>query len=676
MPGKGFNFFKELKRRKVYRVATVYAITGWIIAQIAAVTFPHLNLPNWFITAIIVLVIIGFPVALVLAWAFEVSPDGIIRTTSVDADNNPLPDHKRKPFTGTTTIIVSVVLLIAQFVYFQFIRDSNGKKETIFSEASLFPQKSIAVLPFKNMSKDEDNVYFSDGVMEAILNNLSRIKDLKVVSRTSVEQYRDKDIPIKTIANNLEVANVLEGSVQKVGNAVRIVVQLIDAKKDKHIWATHYDRDISDLFEVQSEIAKTIAGNLKVILTTDEREIIENAPTSNLLAYDLYLNAISKYPENKVEFERGIKMLQEVIKLDSNFAWPYSKIGNYLYRMKNYGAPRNIWVDSALVVLDKSIELDPANAEAYSYKSYIYYDLYEFEKQEDCLIKGLNFDPNDYFLLRDLGNLYLKTGDYDQGISLLLKSFSVNKPDKTTQNYFLGLGDIFFDIDLDYSLKILKEGLKLYPESNQILDLLARNYMFNSDFEESRYYTQKRFSLKLDFVHGYTIIAYSYFFTKNYKLAEEYYLKDQQLSHNRDSLHPYHSIQRLGYAQIQNGKLKEGRKNIEIFREMIEKNIENKEMAGDILVPGYYDMGTMAAFNGEKEKAISYLNKAWDSGERGNFIYLMLSHDPFWDNMRNDEQFKDMFKKYQDEEALKKKLLKEKLIDYHARNELKWIKLD
>ncbi|WP_370477391.1 tetratricopeptide repeat protein [Tamlana flava] len=674
MGSKLTNFFKELKRRKVYKVATVYAITSWLIIQIVGITFPHLNLPDWMITAVIVFVILGFPVALVLAWAFELSPDGIVKMSSPEAENNPLPAHKRKPFTGNLTLGVLFLLLIGQFIYFKFYDENEVKiAQKTVSQASMFPQKSIAVLPFKNLSSDKENEYFSDGVMEAILNNLSRIRDLKVVSRTSVERYRNDNSPnIYEIATNLEVANVLAGSVQKVGDNVRINVELIAGEKENRIWANNYDRDISDIFTVQSEIAKTIAENLEVILTTEERQIIENAPTANLKAYDLFLKATSKDWQTKDEIDKASNLVKKAITLDSNFAWSYRYLGHLTYRLKEFGAQKKIWADSALVILDKAIKLDPADAWSYLNRSYIYHDLFEFDKQEANLNLGLQYDPNNVYISYSLGIHYLNFGEFSKGIDYILKWLSVNKPDDSEEWYYYAMGNMFADIDSNLSEKYFKEALEKYPNSTGIIAGLCWVSLINSEFEETLNYVDKWNAIDSENHHWY--MAYANFFLKNYDLAETYYLKDKELVEERDTVHVYESLQRLAYAQLQIGKTEEGVKNLKTFKNMLLSNLEKQEMTG-IKQPGYYDLGAFAAYENDKETAYDYLKKSWEFGERGRFFRLVLMHDPFWDNLRGEEWFQNTIKKFNDEKITKEQLLKTKLKEYHARNELKWIEL-
>src|SRR5437764_10012911 len=261
------SFFSELKRRNVYKVAVAYAVVGWLVIQIATSTFPVLEIPNWAIKLVIALVLLGLPIALVIAWAFEMTPEGLKRTENVS------PDEKIPQWSAykVAAFIVTIALIAAGLLVFKLVGTarwavrSDDKDGGHRSAASLpAPAKSIAVLPFENLSDDKSNAYFADGIQDEILTKLAKIADLKVISRTSVMQYRNAAARnLREIGQQLGVAHVLEGSVQRAANKIRVNAQLIDARNDAHLWAQTYDKDISDIFAIQSEIAQTIAEQLQ-----------------------------------------------------------------------------------------------------------------------------------------------------------------------------------------------------------------------------------------------------------------------------------------------------------------------------------------------------------------------------------------------------------------------------
>jgi TolB-like protein len=318
------NIFTELKRRNVYKVAVAYAVVGWLLIQVATQVFPFLEIPNWMIRLVILLTALGFPVALVIAWAFELTPEGIKRTEAADAARQ----HSR----GGVWIAVVVVAATLSLGLFLLGRYSAGRATPQVTETPTAPnpQKSIAVLPFENLSEEKANAFFADGVQDEILTALSKIADLKVISRSSVMHYRSGlERNPRKIGEELGVAHVLEGSVQRAGNRIRVNAQLIDARNDAHLWAQTYDRDLSDVFAIQSEIAKTIADQLQAKLSPQEQSAIQRPPTSDIAAFDLYTRARNLWltafasSTGKDDLHQATDLLNQAVGRDPSFfdAW-------------------------------------------------------------------------------------------------------------------------------------------------------------------------------------------------------------------------------------------------------------------------------------------------------------------------------------------------------------------
>ena len=321
-------FFHELKRRNVYRVGVAYAVVGWLVMQVAATVVPALHLPNAITTAVVVLVLLGFPIALVLAWAFELTPEGIRRSDEVAPGESAPPRSARKLMVALAVVGALALGLLA----FQLSRPKTvaPPQATTASPAAVtapaaetITSKSIAVLPFQNLSTDEENAFFADGVQDEILTTLAKVADLKVISRTSVMQYKNpekRNLP--EIVQALKVAHVLEGSVQRAAGRVRVTAQLIDARTDAHLWADRYDRDLADVFAIQSEIAQKIAEQLQARLSPKEKAAIGTKPTADVPAYDLYLRAkeISREPvPRREEVDETIRLLDEAVRRDPAF---------------------------------------------------------------------------------------------------------------------------------------------------------------------------------------------------------------------------------------------------------------------------------------------------------------------------------------------------------------------
>jgi len=306
------NFFAELKRRNVYKVAVGYAVIAWLLIQAGSVLFPTFEAPGWVMKVYVTVIAAGFPIALIIAWAFEMTPEGMKRTESV-SPNEFIPQWSRRKF---ALLIASVAMMAAGLLLFQLWHARSS------STAASPPQKSIAVLPFESLSEDKANAYFADGIQDEILSRLSKIADLKVISRTSTQKYKTAPDNLREIAHQLGVSNILEGSVQKAADKVRVTVQLINALNDSHLWAETYDRKLVDLFEVESEVAQKIAGSLEAKLTGREKiDIAAAVGTKIPEAYDAYLHARALLNRQGAEdLERAIGFSRRAVELDPNFA--------------------------------------------------------------------------------------------------------------------------------------------------------------------------------------------------------------------------------------------------------------------------------------------------------------------------------------------------------------------
>ncbi len=307
------NFFAELKRRNVYKVAVAYAVVAWLLIQVATQVFPFFEFPNWAVQMVVLAMVIGFPIAVVCSWAFEMTPEGIKLERDIDRRVT------RKTGRKLTALITVVAALAAGVTTFRFLHSERGNTERQAALAAEIESKSIAVLPFENLSEEKANAYFADGIQDEILTRLSKIADLKVISRTSTERYKSAPENLPEIARQLGVAHILEGSVQKQGDAVHVTVQLIKAATDSHVWADSFDRKLTDIFSVESEVAKAIADQLQVQLTGREKEVIAAKPTDNPEAYDAYLRGLAytmKTQNTPANYLGAQKHFREAVRLD------------------------------------------------------------------------------------------------------------------------------------------------------------------------------------------------------------------------------------------------------------------------------------------------------------------------------------------------------------------------
>jgi TolB-like protein len=354
------NFFAELKRRNVYKVAVAYAIVGWLLVQIATQVFPFLEIPTWIVRLVIVLVAAGFPIALVIAWAFELTPEGIKRTEDVD-----LAASARQPrkYTWIFVVIVGAALSVGLF----FTGRYTGRTTTSTAGTEL-PAKSIAVLPFESLSEEKGNAYFAEGIQDEILTRLAKVADLKVISRTSTQHFKSAPDNLPQIAKQLGVTNILEGSVQKANDQVRVNVQLINALTDAHLWAETYDRKLTDIFAVESDIAKTIADTLQAKLTGSEKIAMAKKPTANPEAYELYLKG--RFFWNKrtaADLRKSIEYFNQAIAKDPGYAQAYAALAQSwkLLPAFNGGAPNDCF-PQAEAAAKKALALDDTSSTAHA----------------------------------------------------------------------------------------------------------------------------------------------------------------------------------------------------------------------------------------------------------------------------------------------------------------------
>ena len=675
MPFKKNQFFQELKRRNVYRVATVYAIAGWLIIQVADVIFPYFGLPAWMVTAIIIVTLLGFPVAVILAWIFEMSPGGIIRTGSREASDNPYPDRRKKPLTSTIAIVVLLVLLAGQFIYFAFLKKPDNEVQAASTASLSMPSNSIAVLPFLNLSEEKDNQYFSDGVMEAILNNLSMIRDLKVISRTSVEKYRNKDKSIAEIAAELEVANILEGSVQKVGDQVRVTAQLITAVNEDHIWADSYDRRLTDIFAIQSEIAQTIAENLEVIMTSDEIELMKNAPTSNLKAYELYLKAWYMDWGTEEEVLETIGLCDRAIELDPEFGMAYALKGRTLQRLGVYGYTETLCYDSAMRLQDLAIEKDPTIWLPYAVRAVLYTQSNQVQQAVKNIYQALELNPNNPWACEWLGKYLLVQNEYSQAIDQILKGATLSRGDVENNNFDESMGFFLYHLDKEQSHQYFLKALEVNPNSAPVFQQLLNCSMYFGDYDQMVKYALEYRKLRPGLANAANMVAQSYLFAGRYGEAEAVYEEMLDATSKFASTYMVFAFKhRLGYAKWMNGKKDEGRRIMESHRDSLLMAIQREESV-NFGSGKYYDLALIYAVLGQKEEALANLREAREQEKDGAFYRLeYLLADPMLDNLREEPEFQKMLEASKTEQEEITRIFHDKLREYHARKELKWLK--
>src|SRR6058998_2914270 len=407
-------FFEEVKRRKVYRVAAAYIIAAGGIIQLASAAFPAWELPNWALRLVIVLLLIGFPITLILAWAFDLTAQGIKAAPTTGA----VGSHMRR---NVITLVAAGVVVSAAAGFFLLPRVSAHKVD-----------KSIAVLPFESLSDEKENAYFADGIQDDVLTNLSKIGDLKVISRTSVMPYRGKASNVREIGKALGVGAILEGSVRRIGNRVRVNVQLICTDTDEHLWAEDYDRELTDVFAIQTDLAQKIAGELKAKLSPDEKAQMERKPTENGEAYLAFVQAhnLGCAVEDFDKLKQSEQMYEHAIQLDPKFALAlarYSQLESWIFHIFNPTPERR---QKARALAEQALQLQPNLPEAHLAMGFSYYygdNNYDAAQKEfEIARRGL---PNESDVYLALGAIQRRQGKWTESTVNLEKAASLNPKD-------------------------------------------------------------------------------------------------------------------------------------------------------------------------------------------------------------------------------------------------------
>ena len=467
----------ELQRRGVLRAGIVYLGVSLILILLLREGQNWLTVPDWSTTALMTILIAGLPIALYLAWNYERSPEGFVRTSSQESWQNPYKGSQRKPLTSNFIIAVMALIIVGMYVYPEYFSSEAGTEVRI-------DDKSIAVMPFDNESADEENQYFVNGMMVDIRNNLSKIADLRVIPKTSTEKYRATTLSSIEIGNELTVNYLLEGTVQKLGNQVKIHAQLISTESDNHLWQDTYLRDLTDIkeiFKIQSSIAEAIANELEAVITPEEKELISSIPTKNTEAYESYL--MGRYTQSDFSLnslEASIKYFERAIDLDSLFVEAYTFMGfSYVLMGTWYG---NLSVQEASELANplfyKALEIDPENAHALTYlgtsKFFFEWDFKAADSLYQLAYKLSNVHEQDF-------HLALMLGDYDKVISMYER---ILKDDPSTMNWAMAYAYLFKG-DTVKTISLMQEGLDLHPNQEAYFDHFAVIYIELGDYDRA-----------------------------------------------------------------------------------------------------------------------------------------------------------------------------------------------
>ncbi len=569
------NFFGELKRRNVYKVAIAYAVVAWLLMQIATQVFPFLEIPNWAIRLVIMLIVIGFPIALVIAWAFELTPEGLKRTEF--ADESPKKSSRNRAW--IYVVIVAGAISVGVFFLGRY---------TSSKQSAELPEKSIAVLPLVNESGDASQDYFSDGLTEELINGLGQIRQLRVIGRNSSFQFKGKAEDSRTIGQVLGVANLLEGSVRKVADRVRIAVQLVRATDGSQLWSQSYDRELKDILAVQEEIATEISEKLRLKLTGAERQQLAKRPTENLKAFEYYLEGRTYRQRNtREDVLTAIRYCEKAIEEDRNYALAYaglaeaySFLGALSFIAPNEGRRKTEEAARKAFALDENL----AEAHVALGLPYILFAPYNFSLGDREMRRAIELSPSLASAHFHLGISLARQGRLDEALEEYLKAREL---DPLSSNLARNLAvPYYFKRDYARALELVRQANELGPPLSTTWEIGV--YIQNRVFDEA--------------------------------LAD---LEKAKRERKNDSILIYDT----GMVNAAQGKRAEALQMIKELEEMSGANLSQAQWIAKIY-----------AILNEKEQALACLERGLAAGAIGTFY----KDEPVWDPIRGDPRFAEL----------------------------------
>jgi len=388
------NFFAELKRRNVYKVAVAYAIVGWLVMQIAATVVPALHLSDAITSAVVLLTLLGFPIALIIAWAFELTPEGLKRTEFADE----LPKKTPRNRVWVYVVTVAAALSVAVFFLGRYTAASKQSEPSNAGaeSASAIPEKSIAVLPFENVTGDPDTEYLSDGISEALINSLTELQQLKVIARSTAFRYKGKQVDPQAVGRELKVRTVLMGVVRQLGDRLNVQVDLVDAMTGAQLWGEEYERKLADVLAVKQALVREVTEKLRLKVTGEQQQQLTQRDTTNPEAYQFYLRGRYYWNKRTAEnLKKAIDQFQQAADKDRNYALAYVGLADCYVLLEDYaGTPASETLPKAKAFAQRALQLDSSLAEAHTSLAYAYRNLWQWEQAEEEFKWAIKLNPN------------------------------------------------------------------------------------------------------------------------------------------------------------------------------------------------------------------------------------------------------------------------------------------
>jgi TolB-like protein/Flp pilus assembly protein TadD len=668
------SFFSELQRRNVYKVGAMYAVAGWLIVQVVTQVFPIFDIGALVQRIIVLAIIAGFPVALVLSWIYELTPQGIVKTDGVTSDAS-ITQHTGQQLNRAIigVLLLAILMLLAKLLWPQALTPAANHDDKAGAIGNL---KSIAVLPFENLSDDKSNAYFAVGIQDEILTRLAKVGALKVISRTSTQRYASSPDNLPDIAHQLGVANILEGSVQRAGDMVHINVQLIRAATDDHLWADTYDRKLDNIFGVEGEVAGAIAEQLKAKLSGAEQQALAQQMTSNPLAYDAYLRAraliADSYDTNTLR--QYVATLEQVVQLDPNFAEAWADLSVMLgYLYLNGIDAQTITPARAKQAADTASRLQPDLAAArLAQGAYRYRVLRDFPGAQIELEAALAQAPHDVGVLKMLGWVERREGHFEAALQHL-ESAAQYDPHDPQLMASIGGETLFLIYRWDEARLWLDRGLAIDPHDANALSYKITSYQQQGRLEEAARvlaaYPSTGQDPQLAATRGYQYLLEHRFDAASAELAPAL----RQPAADFNGFAPA-MLWTLGVAQLRAGHAQDSVATCQ--RLIAEIGADGGEHADDTLTPimlayayagsgqpakalaqarravelfrsdyihigqAYEALATVQAWSGDIDGAMKTLQDDQQLPGRSSLAILRL--DPQWDALRGDARFQKL----------------------------------